>query len=136
MVVCSLVPLARLLTAEHRYAEAVEPAERAWRILQAQPHSSATDRATTLFVLGGVYAHAGRVSEGVDCAAQSVDLAQATWGPDDPRLGSFLASYADVLKRSGKRKQADAVHRQAMEVLARAARSGAGGYTISVDALR
>jgi tetratricopeptide (TPR) repeat protein len=133
----SLLTYAGLLTAEHRYAEAVAPAERAWQIL----HTGSTPipkpyLASALSVMGAIYYHAGRQEEAAEWARQSVELAEESLGPQHPRLGLYLANYATILKQSGRKNEAKAVQKKADEVMDRHPAPGSGGYTVNVAALR
>jgi tetratricopeptide (TPR) repeat protein len=132
----SLEPLAALLLVEQRYADAVAPAERAWRILQSYaPHVGTPDLAGVLDILGQVYAHSGRMVEAESCARQASTMAEQVYGPKHPRLGLFLQRYADVLNRANRKKEAKEVQKRARAILAQADR-GAVGSTVSVSALR
>jgi tetratricopeptide (TPR) repeat protein len=125
-----------LLTAEHRYAEAVVPAERAWQILQASPIAIPRPYlASALGVLGMVYHHTGRTAEAKSYARQAVDMAEASLGPQHPRLGLYLANYAAILKQAGHRSEAKAIRKRADEIRDQNPAAGTG-YTINVAALR
>jgi tetratricopeptide (TPR) repeat protein len=132
----SLLTYAGLLTAEHRYAEAVAPAERAWRILchSASPVPKPY-RASALSVLGAVYFHTGRLAEAESSARQSVELADQSLGPQHPRLGLYLLNYATILKQAGHKSDAKAVQKRADEIINQYPAAGSG-YTVNVASLR
>jgi tetratricopeptide (TPR) repeat protein len=132
----SLEPLAALLVAEHRYAEAVAPAERAWHILQSfGPHIGTPDIANVLDILGQVYAHTGRLAEAESSARRAATLAEEVYGPKHPRLGLFLQRYAAVLAQANRKKEASDIQKRARAILV-AANRGSVGSTVSVSALR
>lgn len=133
----SLLTYAGLLTAERRYSDALIPAERAWQILRAAsipiPKSYL---ASALSILGTVYYHNGRLAEAESSSRQCVELAEESLGPEHPRLGLYLANYANILKRAGRRNEAKEAQKQADEILNRYPAPGSGGYTVNVAALR
>jgi len=133
----SLLTYAGLLTVQHRYAEAVIPAERAWQILRTvSPRMPKPFLASALTVLGAVYLHVGRVAEAESCARQSVDLAEASLGLRHPRLGLYLANYAVILNRAGHKKEAKAIQKRSGEIMAQFPTGNSGGGTVNVAALR
>jgi len=132
----SLLTFAGFLTAQHRYADALAPAERAWQILDANHAPVPTPyRAIALSVLGVVYYHTGRADKAEACARQAVDLAEASLGPRHPRLGRYLSNYAVILKWAGHTNEAKAVQKRADEILEQNPPAGTG-YTVNVAALR
>lgn len=135
MVANSLVPLAGALLAQRRYDEAVTVAEQAWHNLQSASASVAEpDLAGVLNVLSVVYFHAGRTAEAESYGRQAVARAEAVLGPRHPRLGLYLANYAAILKRMGRKDQAKEMQHRADAILAQISRGA--GHTISVDAMR
>ncbi len=137
MLISSLNPLSMLLLVERRYSEAVAPAERAWKMVQANEKEIADpDRASVLDILGQVYSHNGRLAEAADCARRASDLAEKVYGPDAVRLGQYLARYAGILNRADRKKEARPVQRRADAILAQASQPSGGGFTVSVSALR
>jgi tetratricopeptide (TPR) repeat protein len=132
----SLLTFAGFLTAQHRYADALAPAERAWQILYASPTPIPTPyRASAMSVLGVVYYHTGHVDKSVACARQAVDLAEASLGPHHPRLAHYLSNYAAILKWTGHKNEAKAVQKKADEIQEQNPPAGTG-YTVNVAALR
>ena len=137
MLIGSLNPMAMLLLVEHRYAEAIAPAERAWKLMKANANSIGDpDRASVLDVLGQVFSHNGRMAEAVDCARRASELAETVYGADAERFGHYLARYADILNRADHKKEAKSVQKRANSILAQAGRPYSGGFTVSVNALR
>ena len=131
-----LLTYAGFLAAQHRYAEAVVPAEHAWHILSVSSKPIPKPyQASALSVLGAVYYRVGRMDEALDCAHRSVDLALASLGPHHPRLGLYYGSYASILKAAGRGDEAKAMQRKAGEIMGQSAASLAGGYTVNVASL-
>lgn len=136
-VTSSLLTFAGLMTEQHRYAEALAPAEHAWQILDAHsPSVPKTYLAGALNVMTAVYYHAGRLKEAQACARQAVDMATASMRPGHPRLGLYLANYAFILKSAGHKNEAKIVQKEADEILEQSPSSGSGGYTVNIEALR
>jgi tetratricopeptide (TPR) repeat protein len=132
----SLLTYAGMMTLQHRYSDAVEPAERALDILDHGPQPVPRPyRASALSVLAVVYYRVGRNAEAVDAALKSIELATASLGPKHPRLGIYLSNYATILKGSGRKNQAKAIERQAQEIRDQYPSSTSGGYTVSVLSL-
>jgi tetratricopeptide (TPR) repeat protein len=133
----SLEPLAALFLTEHRYAEAADAAERAWKLLQSAPLPiGPPDRASALDILGVAYAHTGRIAEAQSYSEQAVTLAEELYGPKHPILGVYLNCYADVLKQANRKSEARAVKKRADDIMAHAAQNTMGGATVAINALR
>jgi tetratricopeptide (TPR) repeat protein len=131
----SLLTYSTMLTMEHRYADAIELAERGWQILEnADQPVSKPYRASAMTVMSVIYFRAGRLAEAQSFAQQSVDLAAASLGPYHPRLAIYLDNYANVLKHADHRKEAKEVQKRADEI--RDEHPGTSGYTVNVAALR
>lgn len=131
-----LLTYAGLLIAEHRYAEAVAPAERGWQILcRSSIPIPKPYRASALSVLGAVYFHAGRLAEAESSARQSVELADQSLGPRHPRLELYLLNYAAILKKAGHKSEARAAQRRADDIMNEYPAAGSG-YTVNVASLR
>ncbi|HUB83746.1 MAG TPA: tetratricopeptide repeat protein [Bryobacteraceae bacterium] len=133
----SLFSYAGLLVTEHKYDEAIPPAERAWHILA---HSTLTIPkpyvASALSVMGMVYYHAGRLDQAEEYARKSVDLAEASLGARHPRVGLYLWNYALILRTAGRKNEAKAAQKKADAILDQPPSSSSGGYTVNVDSLR
>jgi tetratricopeptide (TPR) repeat protein len=133
----SLFAYAGLLMSEHRFADAVAPAERAWQILHSNvPDVAAPYLAGASGVLSAVYLHMGRTVDAESFARQAVELAEAAFGRDQPQVGFYLAHYAAVLKRQNRKKEALEIQHRADAILAKRPAANLGGLTINVDALR
>ena len=132
----SLLTYGGLLLAQHRYADAVEPAERAWKILN-NVHAFVPKpyKASALSVLAGIYYHADRLNEAADCARQSIELAEQALGTQHPQLGFYLANYAVILRRLGRKSEAKAVQKRAESILDENPPPGAGS-TVNIASLR
>ncbi len=132
----SLLTYGGLLMAQHRYTDAIEPAEYAWKILNNGPAFVPKPyRASALSVLAGIYYHADRLNEAADCARQSIDLAEASLGARHPRVGFYLANYAAILKKLGRKTEAKAAQKRAESILDENPSPGAGN-TVNVASLR
>lgn len=133
----SLLSYSGLLVAQHRYGEAVAPAERAWQILS---HTAVlipkSYQASALNVLGAVYFHVGRLNEARQCAHRSVELATEALGAEHPRLALYLSNYALILKTAGQKNEAKAAQKHADEIMEKFPLDGSGGYTVNVASLR
>lgn len=131
-----LMTYAGLLTAQRRYGEAVAPAEHAWQILSTCTiHIPKPYLASALSVLSAVYYHVGRAVEAESYALKSVNMAQASLGPQHPRLGFYLANYAVILKTLGRKNEAKAMQKKADEILDQNPSSATRGYTVNVASL-
>jgi tetratricopeptide (TPR) repeat protein len=137
-IIGCLLTLTGLQLAQHRYAEAVGPAERAWQILRSSSESvSRTYQAATFSVLGAVYMHTGRLTEAETFARRAVEIAQAASSPDDPQLAVYLSNYANILRREDRKKDARDAQSRADAILARnSSAESLYGYTVNVAALR
>jgi tetratricopeptide (TPR) repeat protein len=136
-LIASLLTYAGFLTAQHRYDDAVAPAERAWSLVKGSTvHIPKPYLASAMSVLGAVYYHVGRSPDAESCARQSVELAEQSLGPHHPRLGFYLANYAVILKQAGRKDEAKAVQKRADQILADNGASSATGYTVNATALR
>ena len=132
----TLMTYAGLMTAQHRSDEALQAAERAWKVLSSSPAPIAQPyAASVLSVMGAVYFHAGRVAEAEKFASRAVELAANSLGLTHPRLGLYLNNYAVILKSNGHKSEAKAVHKKAEEIIEQNS-SGSGGYTVNVASLR
>ena len=133
----SLLTYAGLLTTEHRYDEAVVPAERAWQILSSHPsHVQTPYLASALSVLTAVYYHAGRPEDAEASAKRCVEMAEASLGPKHPRMVLYYANYAVILKQNGRKDEAKVIRKKADEITEQNPSSSAGGYTVNVASLR
>jgi len=134
--VSSLLTYAGYLIKQHRYDDALDPAEAAWKILSKSPTPLPKPfLASAQSVRSAVFYHAGRIPEAEDCARQAVELAKASLGPDHPRLGFFLANYAVILKNEGRRSEAKAIQKEADAIQDRNPAIGAGD-TVNIASLR
>jgi tetratricopeptide (TPR) repeat protein len=132
-----LFTFAALLTAEHRYAEAVAPAEKAWQILHRRNLSLAkADLATACTALGAVYFRAGRTEEALSMARQAVDLAEAVAERDHPCTARCLSNYAYILKHTGHKDEAKGIQKRADEIAKTLPPGAADGDTVNIAALR
>jgi len=132
-----LLAYAALLSAEHKYAEAVAPAERACQILRTAclpPNTTQLANASTS--LASLYFRAGRTKEAAALASQAVDLAEEIEEPNHPTLALCLANYAYILQHTGHKREAKAFQKKAEEIARQAYPNGSGGDTINVAALR
>jgi tetratricopeptide (TPR) repeat protein len=86
-------------------------------------------------VLGAVYFHVGRIEEAEFCARNSVELGDASLGPEHPRMALYLTNYAVILKAAGRKNEAKAARKRADEILALNPTAGSGGYTVNVASL-
>jgi len=133
----SLMTYAGLLIAQHRFAAAIEPAERALRLVNTtaipitKPYI-----ASVLSVLSAVYFHAGRRADAISYAHKAVEIAEASLGPQHPRLGLYLANYAYILRSGGHRNEAKAAQKRADEIVEQHPLAASRGYTVNVAALR
>jgi tetratricopeptide (TPR) repeat protein len=136
-LIASLLTYAGLLTAQHRYDDAIEPAERAWSLVKGstmlipKPYLASASS-----VLGAVYYHTGRLADAESYARKSVELAEESLGPQHPRLGLYLANYAVILKQAGRKNEAKAIQKRADQIFEANPSSGSGGYTVNAAALR
>jgi tetratricopeptide (TPR) repeat protein len=132
-----LFTLAALLLAEHRYAEAVAPAERAWQILHTTnlPVNMA-DLATAWSALSTVYFRVGRMEEAVSFARQAVDWAEAVVGRNHPSVARCLRNYAYILKHTGRKNEAKEIQKRADEILKKLPSGAADGNTVNIAALQ
>jgi tetratricopeptide (TPR) repeat protein len=131
-----LFTYASLLTREHRYTDAVEPAERAWRILEdTNPAVTKPYRASALTVLSAVYLRAGRLADAESCAHQSIDLAESSLGPSHPRLVLYLDNYADILRHMDRKREAKDIQKKADAIRSQLP-TPSGGYTVNIASLR
>jgi tetratricopeptide (TPR) repeat protein len=129
----ALIPLAGVLTRAGRYDEALDLAERAWRILRGNPAVGEPDRLNAIGALGTLYSLAGRYREAEQYSKDAVGRSEAIYGPDHPRVGHYLRTYADVLKREGRKAEAKTVEKRADAILNKA---NPAGHTVNVTALR
>ncbi len=137
MVVSSLTPLTGVLLAQHRYSDAVEPAERAWKILRSSaPHIGDPDLASALDALGLVYAHTGRITEAESVAKQAVDMAERVYGPQHPRTARYLKTYASILQQMNRKSEAKALVKRADGILAQSALDNPTQHTVRANSLR
>jgi tetratricopeptide (TPR) repeat protein len=133
----SLQPLALVLTLEHRGDEAVELAERAWRIVQAASRPvPPPDRACTLNALAVIYLRAGRPRQALPYAQESLAIAEQLFGPAQPKLAFYLQTNAAVLKQSGQKREAKAMEQRAQAIRVQSARDNPARLTVSVSSLR
>jgi tetratricopeptide (TPR) repeat protein len=133
----SLLTYAGLLTTEHRYSEAIAPAERAWQILSSNPSSVATPYlASALGVLAAVYYYAGRLEDAEASAHKCVEMAEASLGTRHPRMVLYYTTYAVILKVAGRKNEAKVFRKKADEITEQNPSSGAGGYTVNAASLR
>lgn len=138
-IASSLLTYASLLMAEHRYSEAVESAERAWKIVHSGGPAPDGYVASAALVLSVAYDHVGRFGDAVENGGLSVSLLEKSLGPAHPRLALYLSNYAKILKHANRKKEAREVQKRADAILAEAptVESGTGGgYTVNVAALR
>jgi tetratricopeptide (TPR) repeat protein len=132
----SLFAFAALLTAEHRYAEAVAPAERGWQILHSMNLSLAkADLATACTALSTVYFRVGRTGEALSMARQAVDLAEAVVGRNHPCVVRCLSNYAYILKHMGRKDQAKEIQKRADAISKTLPAVVVDGNTVNIAAL-
>ena len=132
-----LCPLTGVLIVEKRFKEAVEPAERMWRLLQSSgTRIGAPDMASALDALGVVYARTGRTAEAESYAKRAITMAEGVYGPEHPRMASYLINYAFVLKHLHRKDEAKSLEQRAQVILAQSARDNPTQHTVSVNALR
>jgi tetratricopeptide (TPR) repeat protein len=132
-----LFAFAALLTAEHRYAEAVAPAERAWQILHGTNLSLAkADLATACTALCTVYFRVGRTAEALSFAREAVDLAEAVVGRNHPCVARCLSNYAYILKHTGRKDEAKEIQKRADEISKKLPSGATDGNTVNIAALQ
>jgi len=132
-----LFAFAVLLTAEHRYAEAIAPAERAWQMMHTSKLPVAkADLATASSALSTIYFRVGRTEEAVSFARQSVDWAEAAVGRHHPSVARCLSNYAYILKHTGRKNEAKEVQKRADEISKMLPPGAAGGNTVNIAALQ
>ena len=132
-----LFAIAALFTAQHKYAEAVAPAERAWQILQTTnlPVTKA-NLAAAWSTLSAVYFHVGRAEEAVSFARQAVDWTEAVLGRNHPCVVRCLSNYAHILKHTGRKHEAKEIEKKADEISKKLPPGAADGNTVNIAALR
>ena len=130
-----LLTYAGLLVVEHRYTDALVSAERAWKILRkSDPPVASSYLAGAASVLASVYFHLGRNADAESYARTAVELGEKAYGHDHPQVASYLANYAEILKRRD-RKQAKEVQERADAIRARSTSDSPTGYTVAADSL-
>ena len=136
-LISGLFAYSALMISEHKYAEAVAPAERAFNILKSTTLPVAKpDMVVGYSGLSTVYFHAGRLQEAVSYAKQAVDLAESTLGPVHPAVARCLTNYAYILNHTGRKKEAKAVEKRAAEIMKTLPATASGGNSVNINALR
>jgi tetratricopeptide (TPR) repeat protein len=136
-LISGLFAYAALLISQHKYAEAVVPAERAWKILCTTTLPVAKpDLVSGYSGLSTVYFHAGRTEESVDYARKAVELAESTLGSSHPAVARCLTNYAYILKHTGRKNEAKAIEKRAEEIMKNLPGTASGGNSVNVSALR
>ena len=136
VLAAALGPLATVLTRAGRYDEALTYTERSWQILSRDPRVAEPDILNTMCQLGALYSLTGRPQDAEFYAKQAATRAEAIYGPDHPRLGWYLRSYAEVLKRLNRKAEAKAVEKRSTAILASSGRINPVHHTVNVNALR
>ncbi|HUB81454.1 MAG TPA: tetratricopeptide repeat protein [Bryobacteraceae bacterium] len=131
-----LFAYASLLTAEHKYMEAVAPAERAWKILHGTSVPvGKVALASACSALSSIYFRAGRVAEASSLALQAANLEEEAAGPNHPAVAFYLQNYAYILRHTGHKKEAKTIQKRAGDI-SQHAPSLSVGDTINIAALR
>jgi hypothetical protein len=86
--------------------------------------------------LAGLYCRERRWSEAGEPLRRAREIVIAESGAQHPMLSSILRAQAEVLRHTGKGREARVVEKQADELLHRAGRENAMGYTVDVNSLR
>jgi tetratricopeptide (TPR) repeat protein len=136
-LISGLFAYAALLLSQHKYTEAVAPAERAWNILCTTTLPVAKpDMVAGYSGLSTVYFRAGRTEESASYARGAVELAESTLGPNHPAVARCLSNYAYILKHSGRKNEAKVVEKRAEEIMKKLPGTASGGNSVNVSALR
>lgn len=136
VLAAALGPLAALLMRARRYDEALIHTERAWQILSRNPSVGEPDRLNTMSSLGTLYSLTGRPREAELYAKLAVSRAEAIYGPDHPRLGYYLKTYAEVLKRQDRKTEAKSAEKRSAAILSRSVQANPVWHSVNVNALR
>jgi tetratricopeptide (TPR) repeat protein len=105
---------AGLLLARKRYRDAEALLLRAAAILEKRPPTS--DLGRILANLGEVYRLEKRLPESRENFARGLKILNATWGPLDPRLLTWLNNYATVLRAQEEYTEAGKLELQATRI--------------------
>jgi tetratricopeptide (TPR) repeat protein len=133
----ALDDLATILKTANRYSEALTYAESARTALRGASSLARPLAITNLSLLGSLYLLSNHLNDAVLCARQSVSLAEELYGPDNPRLGSLMATAADVLRKSNQKTEAKVMQKRAAQIKAQTERENPSvRYTVDVKALR
>jgi Tfp pilus assembly protein PilF len=117
---------AGLLVARKRYGEAEQLLLNASAILEQGRPATDSELGQVLANLGETYRLENRLAESRENFARGMKILNATWGPLDPRLLTWLDKYASVLRAAEQYTEAGKLELQATHIRVLDARCRAG----------
>lgn len=112
----TLAALAELSIAEHRWTEASEYVQKAYRLVDEQLGSNHPWMIGILHLRAAIEMHSGDWRQAAIDMEKSIELLDGTAGSGSSRLAIFLDDQAQILRRLGRRAEAKAAHRRAREI--------------------
>lgn len=113
MVPASLTDYGAAMLGAGKDSQAMAALERALKIERAAPTQYATNIIATLGTIARIQISQNNNAAAVRTYKEMTETARTTIGKDNPLLADYLVHYADVLKKSGKTKEAARIQAEA-----------------------